>query len=147
MTDICDAKNIATCRMYRSAREVWFGLTKNAREGMAATGQIAFWTVVLLGGQVLPIALLLNELDLLLRLGWWDPTVMTVICLACGTVYLAPSLMRDRIRQSSLGTILHPFAILVLLAIQWYAVFLAVVGKSVGWKGRAHPRCGNSLSS
>ena len=27
---------------------VWFGLAKNAREGMAATGQIWFWTVVLL---------------------------------------------------------------------------------------------------
>ena len=40
--------------MYRSASGVWFGLAKNAREGMAATGQIGFWTVVLLCGQVLP---------------------------------------------------------------------------------------------
>ena len=48
MTDVCDATNLATCRMYHSSREVWFGLAKNAREGMAATGQIGFWTVVLL---------------------------------------------------------------------------------------------------
>ena len=47
-TDICDASRIATCRMYHSSREVWFGLAKNAREGMASTGQIVFWTVVLL---------------------------------------------------------------------------------------------------
>ena len=58
MTDICDATNLATCRMYHSAGEVLFGLTKNAREGIAATGQIGFWTVVLLCGQVLPFGLL-----------------------------------------------------------------------------------------
>ena len=56
ITDICDATDLATCRMYRSARRVWFGLAKNAREGMAATGQIVFWTVVLLCGQVLPFS-------------------------------------------------------------------------------------------
>src|SRR5262249_29419504 len=54
MTDVCDASRLATCRMYRSARGVWNGLAKNAREGMAATGQIWFWTLVLLCGQVLP---------------------------------------------------------------------------------------------
>jgi len=32
-TDLCDMTEIATCRMYRSAGEVWRGLAKNATEG------------------------------------------------------------------------------------------------------------------
>ena len=35
MTDVCDATDLAVCRMYRSAGQVWNGLAKNAREGMA----------------------------------------------------------------------------------------------------------------
>jgi hypothetical protein len=36
MTDMCDTTEVATCRMYRSARAVWDGLGKNATEGRAA---------------------------------------------------------------------------------------------------------------
>ncbi|HJZ56026.1 MAG TPA: glycosyltransferase family 2 protein, partial [Gemmataceae bacterium] len=57
-TDICDATELAVCRMYRSARGVWFGLAKNAREGMAATAQIPVWTALLFCGHVLPFLLL-----------------------------------------------------------------------------------------
>ena len=138
MTDVCDATNLATCRMYHSNREVWFGLAKNAREGMAATGQIAFWTVVLLSGQVLPFTLLVNELYLLLTLGWWDPAVFPVICGSAAVVWATRSSMTARFRQRPAG-ILHPFAILLLLAVQWYAIVRAIVGKPIGWKGRAHP--------
>ena len=35
-TDVFDATNLAECRMYRSAKEVWLGLLKNAGEGMAS---------------------------------------------------------------------------------------------------------------
>src|SRR5207244_4018469 len=34
-TDLCDATELADCRMYRSGRELWYGLAKNAREGLA----------------------------------------------------------------------------------------------------------------
>lgn len=127
MTDICDATNVAVCRMYRSAEEVWFGFAKNAREGMAATGQILFWTMVLFCGQVLPV-LLLGVTDAL-----WP--VLAAVCL----VYFTRAHMAVRFHQSPLGWLLHPLGILVLLAIQWYAVYRAVIGRPVGWKGRSHP--------
>jgi glycosyltransferase involved in cell wall biosynthesis len=135
MTDVCDATNIATCRMYRSGREVWFGLAKNAREGMAATGQIAFWTVVLLLGQVVPFAALVVHYTYLPL----DPDARRPLPYAA-FIALMPRIVGDeRFRQSVLSSFLHPVGILLLLAIQWYAIFLAVVGKPVGWKGRAHP--------
>jgi hypothetical protein len=145
-TDVCDATNLATCRMYHSNRAVWFGLAKNAREGLAATGQIAFWTVVLLFGQVLPFALLVNELYLLVLFQWLDPAVFPVICGSAAAVWATRSSVTTRFRQSPVG-ILHPFAIMILLAVQWYAVFRAVLGRPVGWKGRPNPVGTQSVAS
>lgn len=57
-TDLFDATDIATCRMYRTSLETWRGLGKNATEGLAAPGTILPMTVLLFGGQVLPFILL-----------------------------------------------------------------------------------------
>ena len=141
MTDLCDAKNLATCRMYRSGREVWFGLAKNAREGMAATGQIRFWTVVLFLGQVLPISAILGGIL------WTDfvPWLILLLTMLMSLTIQLLSLLRCQ--QSPGGALLFPLAILLLLAIQWYALFHAIIGKPVGWKGRPHPAgsCSQSL--
>ncbi|MBX9580236.1 MAG: glycosyltransferase [Gemmataceae bacterium] len=132
-TDICDATDLAVCRMYRSAAGVWNGLAKNAREGMAATGQIGFWTVVLLLGQVLPAPLLVAALaagDMTAAAGAGSATVLS---------YLPRLFATRRFRASWLGAVLHPIGVLLLLAIQWYAVGRAAIGRPVGWKGRPHP--------
>jgi glycosyltransferase involved in cell wall biosynthesis len=146
-TDVCDATNLATCRMYRSGRAVWFGLAKNAREGLASTGQIWFWTVVLLCGQVLPYALLCVQALVLsgaipAPAGlWFDISdarvnvVMIAAMAALGTRYA----VAERFRHSSTGWLLHPVAIVLLLAVQWYALVRAAIGKPVGWKGREAP--------
>ena len=34
MTDLCDATDVARCRMYRGSSELWHGLAKNAGEGL-----------------------------------------------------------------------------------------------------------------
>ena len=131
LTDICDATNLATCRMYRSGSAVWNGLSKNAREGMAATGQIGFWTVVLLCGQVLPWLLLVTI--------WDEVNVLWLAVLAIAATAATRTGMTTRFRQSFWSEALHPVAILLLIAIQWYAIFRAVIGRPVGWKGRKHP--------
>jgi hypothetical protein len=134
-TDVCDATNLATCRMYRSAGAVWFGLVKNAREGMAATGQIGFWTVVLLCGQVLPFVLaLVAVFDLASRM-----EVFLVALCAHGLAIFPRAAIALTFRQSKIGVELHPVAIMLLLAVQWYAIVRTVIGKPVGWKGRVHP--------
>jgi glycosyltransferase involved in cell wall biosynthesis len=132
-TDICDATDLATCRMYRSARQVWFGLAKNAREGLGAPGLIWLWTILLLGGHVLPFALL----GFLGEMSEWQRGVTGFACV----LSLLPRLDSSwRFRASWLGAVLHPVGVAALVAIQWYATVRVWVGKPVGWKGRAHPR-------
>lgn len=133
MTDLCDAKNIATCRMYHSGREVWLGLAKNAREGMAATGQILFWTIVLFLGQVVPFSAMIGGLP-------WPDFGTWLIVLTTMLMNLTIQLLSlCRFQQSPGGALLFPLAILLLLAIQWYAIIRAIRGQPVGWKGRSHP--------
>jgi hypothetical protein len=132
-TDICDATDLAVCRMYRSAAGVWNGLAKNAREGMAATGQIGFWTVVLLLGQVLPVPLLVAAFAA------GDADAAAAVGSAVVLSYLPRLLAARRFRASWLGAALHPVGVLALLTIQWYAVGRAAIGRPVGWKGRPHP--------
>ena len=57
-TDIFDATDIARCRMYTSAQQVCNGLLKNATEGIANARLIVPFSILLVGGSVLPVALL-----------------------------------------------------------------------------------------
>src|SRR4051794_23185480 len=82
-TDLCDATDVASCRMYQGARQVWNGLAKNAVEALASPALIGPATVLLLLGQVLPTAVVVlgPSLDLprTARLPFW---------LAAGLSYL-----------------------------------------------------------
>ena len=134
-TDICDATNLATCRMYRSGSAVWNGLAKNAREGMASAGQIGFWTVVLLCGQVLPLPLMLVEYII------FDLEVCRIFAVAAFLSITVRTRLNRRMDEIGLfsNSVLHPLGVLLLLAIQWYAILRALIGKPIGWKGRTHP--------
>jgi hypothetical protein len=57
MTDLCDATDLAQCRMYRSGGELWHRLAKNASEGLGAADLIVPSTLILVFGQVLPVVL------------------------------------------------------------------------------------------
>jgi hypothetical protein len=123
-TELCDPTNLTVCRMYRSGRELWNGLAKNAGEGLGSPLGIVPWTILLLGGQVAPFVLVA-----------WRP-------LAGITAIAATYAMRFhaawRFHQSFLSALLHPIGILLLVAIQWHALLRRLAGRPVGWKGR-HP--------
>ncbi len=122
-TDICSGVGLIRCRMYHSAREVWSGLLKNAHEGIASPGNIVPFTVLLLGGAVLPV--------LLCWLGPWQLVVAAVLA-------MLPRLLNTlRFRQSLLGWLLHPVAVLLFLVIQWQAFGRQRRGVKPAWKGRA----------
>jgi len=123
-TDVFDATDLAECRMYRDAREVWFGLAKNAVEGMAAPVAIFVFTTLLAGGQLLPWALAAAS--------GWNATLAAAV----GLNYLPRVLGALRFRQSWSGAALHPAGILGLLAIQWYARVRAWAGRPATWKAR-----------
>ncbi len=128
-TDLFDATPLAGCRMYRRNAEVWQGLAKNATEGLAAPATIAPMTLLLLGGQVLPFSLL-----------GMAPFLSPVALLMAVTAALSSLLPRliavPKFKQPIGSALLHPFAILALLIIQWTAFIRWLAGKPATWKGR-----------
>jgi glycosyltransferase involved in cell wall biosynthesis len=135
MTDLCDVTELATCRMYRTAGQVWNGLAKNAGEGLAAPKLIVFSTLMLLIGQVIPVVLFIYGMRGRL-LGDEYPGWMLIAGLALLASYYPRLNAVTRFRQSHYGAMLHPLGVLLLLAIQWYATIRALIGRPVGWKGR-----------
>jgi hypothetical protein len=128
-TDLFDATDLATCRMYRADAEVWRGLSKNASEGLAAPKMIVPTTIVLFGGQVLPFLLLVMANS---------PAARFVSLCAVALVLLPRLLSIGRFKQSLGSALLHPIAILALLAIQWHAFVRQLGGKPTEWKGRQY---------
>ena len=138
-TDLFDATPLATCHMYRGLKAVWNGMTKNAIEGIAAPRRILPFTILLLGGQVLPFVLLV----FCLATGCSVPALalsVAAVALACLVRIVAAA----RFRQSRLGALLHPFGVLFLLAAKWYALILHLLGRPVTWRGRAYGGAGDS---
>jgi hypothetical protein len=135
-TDLFDATPLAVCRMYRGARELWNGLAKNATEGLAHPKRIVPATLLLLGGQVLPPALLLGALA-----GWSSVSGATTIALSALSslaAYLPRFEACRRFSQPLSGALLHPVGVTMLVLIQWYALARHVCGHPASWKGRAY---------
>ncbi len=131
-TDLFDATELASCRMYRSAAEVWRGLAKNATEGLATPSLIVPASILLLGGQVLPFVLLGCR-------GFLSRTALILSLIAAALSVLPRLSGVFRFHHSLAGAILHPLGILIFLANQWYALGRRLLGGQSSWKGRAYP--------
>ncbi len=148
-------------RSWRSAgcigrrAEVWSGLAKNATEGIADARRIVPVTVVLVMGQVLPFfyfASIVIAASLKLRwlifvlihhmflFGITSSGLIVLGSMAIGVCFawLPRWLAVRRFRQDWRSALLHPFGILLLLAVQWYALVRKLGGGSVGWRGRVY---------
>ncbi len=130
-TDLFDATDLATCRMYRTNGETWLGLGKNATEGLGAPGRILPMTALLWGGQVLPFALCVCA-----------PMVSSeglVLALSAAAFAFLPRVVAVlRFRQPLSSALLHPIGVLALLGIQWSALFRQLLGRPSQWKGRSY---------
>jgi Glycosyl transferase family 2 len=144
-TDLFDATGLASCRMYGTARDVWFGLAKNAGEALAAPALIVPMTVVLLGGQVLPVILL--ALSLISSPYPFTARQLGLSALATALVYYPRLAASVRFRQDLLGALLHPVGILVLVSIQWFAFVRHALGRPSSWKGRVYPTPASEVCS
>lgn len=131
MTDIRDLTDVARCRMYEGAAEVWDGFVKNATEGMARPIALPVWTALLFGGQVLPFVLL--AWGVLFGL---DGEAWAYAGTAVGLTAAFRMLLALRFRQSITGVLLHPLGVLVVLAIQWWAFACSLAGRPTSWRGR-----------
>ena len=65
--------------------------------------------------------------------GW---RVVTLAGLAVAVNWAVRFAAALRFRQSWLGAWLHPVGVLLVLCIQWYALWQRIVGRDVAWKGR-----------
>jgi len=133
-TDLADLTHLAECRMYTNAREVWQGLAKNATEGIAAPVRIVPISLLLMFGQVLPFGL---AAWLLLR-GGASAAIVWLVAIAAVAAWLPRALAVRRFRQDWRGAWLHPLGMVLLLAIQWYALARQIAGGKVSWKQRAY---------
>ncbi|MFZ4470528.1 MAG: glycosyltransferase family 2 protein, partial [Pirellula sp.] len=114
-TDIFDASDLATCRMYHNLQQVHQGLLKNATEGIANPKLIGPFTILLLGGSVLPICLFLWQLVRCLEGSLWSGlplATLIILGLAALVSWLPRLLAQRRFRQSMLGVLMHPWSVL-----------------------------------
>lgn len=130
-TDLFDATEVASCRMYDSGRAVVEGLAKNAHEGMAAPAAIWIWSALLLGGHVLPGALAAAGAILAPTSPWFAVALAAVVLGLATRAALAV-----RFRQSALGAALHPVGVATLVTVQWMAWLRRRRGRASVWKGR-----------
>lgn len=130
-TDLADITGISATRMYETGPQVFNGLMKNAHEGMATPVGLPVWTVLLLGGHVIPP---------LLALWAWSSGVtgntLTLALLAAALPWLMRFVMAIRFRLSLLGALLHPLGVAVLVGVQWVAFVRWRSGHRVSWKDR-----------
>ncbi|HSU31546.1 MAG TPA: glycosyltransferase family 2 protein [Bryobacteraceae bacterium] len=132
-TDLCDATPLATCRMYRNASQVFQGLLKNATEGIASPKRIWVFSLLLFGGEVLPVILLGYSL-----LTGVPRALVYLLVAATGLAYGLRLLLALRFAQPALVVLVHPLSILSFLALQWYALFRQFAGLPSTWKDRTY---------
>jgi hypothetical protein len=152
-TDLADLTELASCRMYSSAGQVWSGLAKNATEGLAAPKRIVPVTVLLLLGQVLPAFALLWFLTLsmvalaftafagvgIFGVRWVPLLAFGLLAFVTPALAFVPRILgARRFRQDWRGAALHPLGIALLLSVQWYALIRKLRGGKVSWRDRAY---------
>ncbi len=134
-TDIFDATTIASCRMYERNGDVWRGLAKNATEGIGSPATILPFTILLVGGQVLPFVLLASGLAV--GFAGWPRWAAAVALAAAACAWLPRFLAAARFRQSLSSAVAHPLGVAVFLAIQWTALVRKGLGLKTAWRGRS----------
>jgi glycosyltransferase involved in cell wall biosynthesis len=134
-TDIFDATDIASCRMYTRSLDVWKGLSKNATEGIGSPATIGPFTILLAGGQIFPWVLVACGL----ATGWqgWPAWTVAAALVAMALSSLPRILEARRFRQRFTSVLAHPLGIAVFLAIQWVALGRRLLGLQTSWRGRS----------
>lgn len=126
-----DGTHIASCRMYRSFGALWKGFSKNIYEGIGGTLLALLITVVLYAGVfVVPYVALVAALA-----GASALLVPAAIGVTANT--LLRGLLVARYRHPATGILLHPFAVVGLLAMAVNSFRWSRRGR-LEWAGRSY---------
>ncbi len=110
---------------------------RTQRKGWRLQSGCPIFAVLLVGGHVLPFALLAIGVV-------QQSALLTSISALAVSLSLLPRLIAvRRFRQPFDSALLHPLGILVLLSIQVFALLQNALGKPASWKGRAYPAAEN----
>nr|WP_254063683.1 glycosyltransferase family 2 protein [Granulicella sp. S190] len=133
-TDLADLTELATCRMYRNARQVWQGLAKNATEGLAAPVRIVPISILFVMGQILPFGVAIW----LWQTRAFTTPVFVYVLIGIVGAWLPRVLAVGRFRQDWRSALLHPAGMVLLLAVQWHSFARKLMGGAVRWKERSY---------
>ena len=133
MTELFNASDLASCRMYTSFAETWSGLLKNAGEGFAKMPLLAVMTTLMLLAFVSPVLCLMAAAT-----GWISSTLVIPIVTSCVLSYLPRIVCCWRFDRAWLACLLNPVAIILFLMIQWTSLLRKRLGKSVQWRQRSY---------
>ena len=131
-TDIFDASDVACCRMYTSTTQVCSGLLKNATEGIANARLILPFTILLIGGSVLPVVSLVWA-----YFASTSSIALTMLAVAFAISFWPRLIACMRFNQPYLGAALHPFGVAWFISLQWLAMLRKQLGVTTKWRGRS----------
>lgn len=132
-TDLFDASDIATCRMYTSFDETWSGLMKNATEGFARLPLLPAMTALMLLAFVMPVICLIAA-----AIGLVSDSLWLLVFTNCVLSYLPRFLCCLKFDRAWLAFVMNPMAIILFLTIQWIALLRKRLGKGVQWRQRSY---------
>ena len=130
-TDLFDATDVLSVRMYKGFAATWKGFAKNAFEGLGSMTTLLVFTTLHVLGHVVPAALLV---------AWLCGMQLPPIALGCFLAALVAgiltrALLAIRFHQPWIGVALHPATMLLMTVIQWRSWWLAKTGRRA-WRGR-----------
>lgn len=132
-TDLFDAADAATCRMYTSFQDTLSGLLKNAGEGFARMPLLPIMTLLMLMAFVFPVILLVA-----LTAGWISSHLFVPVIASCILSWLPRVICCLKFDQAWLGCLLNPASIILFLTIQWTALIRKRLGRGVQWRQRSY---------
>lgn len=132
-TDVFDASDIASVRMYEGLGATWRGLSKNAVEGVANVRLIAPVSALMLGAHVIPFLLLIGSVS-----ADGQGAVVSISLMTIAFSLFTRWRIATRFGKSGFETLLHPFSIVIFLVIQWKAFFGHLLGQRSAWRGRSY---------
>ena len=147
-TDLFDATDLCSVRMYRGLASTWRGFAKNAYEGLGSVGLLAFITVLHAVAHVLPWLIVLAGAVLLASgragrwpLGPWDPPAGLFALLAIALAVGQRAMLARAFRHPWWTPLSHPIGVMLMTAVQWHSLALHLLGRRA-WRGRVQGKAG-----
>lgn len=128
-TDLFDGTDLGFVRMYRGFGTAWRGFVKNAYEGLGSMGALIGLSIFHVIAHVLPWVLM----PVMLIAG--DALATAGATVAVGAAATQRLLLAHRFRHSATLALVHPFTIVLMIALQWASWRADRTGVR-GWKGR-----------